>query len=205
MLTLYDYAISGNGWKVRTLLRRLERPFVIRWVDIVAGEQDQPAFRARNPVGQIPVLEDPSGTVWTESNAILETFAEGTPLLPGGHDRHRVRAWLGFEQTWIDGVISRARFRRLHPEAIPTPEVFFAAWEAEGRRALQTLDAWLADRAFMVADRFTIADIGLYAYLHVAGDGGFRMPDYPAVGRWLARVAAEPGVRALDDNPEAGC
>ncbi len=202
-LTLYDYWYSGNGWKVRTLLRYLGRPFHIRWVDILTGEQHEPWFRSKNPVGQIPVVEDPSGRIWTESNAILETFSEGTVLLPEGHPRHQVRAWLNFEQTWVDGVISRARFRRSFPEAIPTPPAFFAAWHAEGERALQILEAHLESAKFMVSDRFTVADIGLYAYVHVAQEGGFSLADYPAVGAWLERVAEEPGVLPIGNNPEA--
>jgi glutathione S-transferase len=201
-LTLYDYWFSGNGWKVRTLFRHLGRPFVIRWVDILRGEQHEAWFRAKNPVGQIPVVEQESGQIWTESNAILETMAEGTSLLPEGHLRHRVRAWLNFEQTWVDGVISRARFRRVFPAVLPTPETFFASWDAEGRRALQILDEHLRSTEYMVANRFTVADIGLYAYVHVAQDGGFRLDDYPSVTRWLQRVAGERGILPMGMNPE---
>lgn len=202
-LTLYDYWFSGNGWKVRTLFRHLGRPFTIRWVDILRGEQHEPWFRSKNPVGQVPVVEDSSGYIWTESNAILETLAEGTALLPEGHLRHRVRAWLNFEQTWIDGVISRTRFRRLFPGVVPTSESFFAAWNEDGRRALRTLEAHLGSREYMVGDHFTIADIGLYAYVHVAEDGGFCLNDYPAVSRWLERVACQRGVLPIGTNPEA--
>ncbi|MFZ5890571.1 MAG: glutathione S-transferase family protein [Myxococcota bacterium] len=200
--TLYDYWFSGNGWKVRTLLRQLERRFRIQWVDILRGEQDQPWFRAKNPVGQIPVVEDRNGRVWTESSAILETFAEGTPLLPEGHLRHQIRAWLNFEQTWVDGVISRARFRRVFPSIIPTTQPFFDAWSAEGSRALRTLDVHLKNRSYMVGERFTVADIGLYAYIHVAEEGGFQLAEYPAVVAWLERVAAAPGVLPIGTNPE---
>ena len=200
---LYDYWFSGNGWKVRTLFRHLGRPFTIRWIDILGGEQHEPWFRAKNLVEQIPVVEDASGQVWTESNAILETLSEGTALLPGGHERHQARAWLNFEQTWIDGVISRARFRRAFPDVIPTPESSFASWHAQGERALQTLEAHLASSTYLVADRFSIADIGLYAYVHVAEEGGFRLGNYPAVRAWLERVAGQPGVFPMGTNPEA--
>lgn len=202
-LVLYDYWFSGNGWKVRTLLRHLGHPFTIRWVDILRGEQHEPWFRAKNPVGQIPVVEDRSGQIWTESNAILETLSEGTALLPEGHLRHRVRAWLNFEQTWVDGVISRARFRRVFPGVVPTSPDFFATWDAEGRRALQTLEEHLRFSEYMVCDHFTVADIGLYAYVHVAGEGGFALDDYPAVTRWLQLVASERGVLPMGTNPEA--
>jgi len=87
----------------------------------------------------------------------LYDFAEGTPLLPDGHLRHQVRAWLNFEQTWVDGIISRARFRRTFPDVVPTHPMLFDIWTEEGQRALQTLDAHLASREFMVSDRFGLA------------------------------------------------
>jgi glutathione S-transferase len=202
-LTLYDYWPSGNGWRVRTLFRHLRRPFAIQWVDIIGGEQHESWFREKNPVGQVPVVEDESGRIWTESNAILETFAEGTALLPEGHSRHEVRAWLNFEQTWVDGIISRARFRRTFPDVVPTPPILFETWHAEGARALGTLETHLDSREFMVSERFTIADIALYAYVHVADEGGFELSRYRAILRWLQRVAHEPGVLPLGTNPEA--
>lgn len=202
-LTLYDYWFSGNGWRVRTLFRHLRRPFAIQWVDVVRGEQHEAWFRKKNPVGQVPVVEDESGRVWTESNAILETFAEGTPLLPEGHLRHQVRAWLNFEQTWVDGVISRARFRRTFPDVVPTDPILFEAWHAEGHRALSTLENHLDSREFMVAERFTIADMALYAYVHVAGEGGFELARYPAILRWLERISNQPGVLPFGTDPEA--
>lgn len=203
MLTLYDYQFSGNGWKVRTLLRNLGRPFTIQWVDILRGEQHEPWFVRKNPVAQVPVLEDGQGTVWTESNAILETFAQGSALLPEGHARHQVRAWLNFEQTWVDGVISRARFRLAFPDVITTPAEFFAVWAGEGERALRTLEVHLSSRPYLVADRFTVADIGLFAYSHVADEAGFRFDDYPALQQWLKRVSGQPGILPIDSNPEA--
>ncbi len=201
-LVLYDYEFSGNGWKVRTLLRHLGRPFRIRWVDILAGEQNQPWFRALNPIGQIPVLKSSDGLAWTESTAILQTFAEGTSLLPAGHAGHQVRAWMCFEQTWVDGVISRARFRRAFPHVVPTSEDFFAVWEADGRRALTTLEQHLRARRFLVDERFTIADIALFSYVHLSDEAGLALSDYPAIRRWIHSVASERGVRALSDNPE---
>jgi glutathione S-transferase len=202
-LTLYDYAFSGNGWKVRTLLRHLGRPFRIQWVDLLKGETKSEWFLAKNPVGQIPVLEDESGRVFSESSAILETFSEGTSLLPEGHERHQVRAWLNFEQTWVDGVISRSRFRRAFPNVVPTPAVLFDVWAAEGTRALETLERHLSSRTYLVAERFTIADIGLYAYVHVAPEAGFNLKTYAAASAWLCRVQAQRGVLPLDENPEA--
>ncbi|HET9953743.1 MAG TPA: glutathione S-transferase family protein [Polyangiaceae bacterium] len=200
---LYDYALSGNGWKIRTLLRHLGYPFAIHWVDILAGEQHTPWFVAKNPVAQIPVLEDSSGQVWTESNAILETMAEHTPLLPSAHARHEARAWMCFEQTWVDGVISRARFRRRFPDLIPTSPEFFEVWRGEGARALRTLERHLTARHYLVGDSFSVADISLYAYVHVAHEAGFDLDEFPNLSMWLRRISREPGVLPVHVNPEA--
>ena len=178
-------------------------PFTIRWVDLLKGEQNAPWFREKNPNGQIPLLELGSGRCLRESSAILLTLAEGSELLPGGDDRHETIAWLCFEQTRIDGIVSRARFRRLYPAAIPTPPAFFDAWLEEGNRGLRILDEHLAGRRFVVGDRFCIADIALYAYTHCAPDGGFDLIRYPAMQAWHDRIRGERGVLPLDENPEA--
>ena len=200
---LYDYPISGNGWKVRTLLRRLEIPFRIQWLDLLTGENHAPWFRAKNPAAQVPVLDLPDGRCLRESSTILAMVAEGTPLFPDGDARADILAWMAFEQTFIEGIVSRAIFRRLHPEVIETPEAFFAAWTAEGTRGLQILDAHLQARDFMVGGALTIADIALYAYTHRAELADFDLQPLPALRRWHARVRDEPGVLAFDLNPEA--
>ncbi len=202
MMTLYDFLPSGNGYKVRLTLRWLEVPFEYVEVDILRGESRTPAFLARNPFGQIPVLDLGDGTCLRESGAILVYLAEGTPLLPGDRLLHaRVLEWMGFEQTHVDGVISRARFRRMFPDAIPTQEHEFAAWYAEGHHALAVLDAHLLRRAFLVDERFTIADITMYAYVHCAAQGGFDLAPYAALPAWFERVRAERGHLAIDAVP----
>jgi glutathione S-transferase len=199
---LFDYRISGNAWKVRTLLRALQWPFSIRWVDLLAGQQHTPAFTSLTPVRQVPVLKLDDGRVLRESSAILLTLASGTSLLPEAH-RHAVTEWLCFEQSFVDGIISRARFRRLHPEAIPTPEVFFDAWREEGTRGLKILDHHLEGRDVVVGEHPTIADIALYAYTHCADEGGFDLAPFEHLRAWHDRIAALAYVRPLDDNPEA--
>ncbi len=130
-MRLYDFLPSGNGYKVRLTLRWLGMPFEYHEVDILKGESRTPSFLAKNPFGQIPVLELDDGTCLRESTAILLHLAEGTPLLPTNRlMRTRVLEWMCFEQTHVDGVISRARFRRLYPDAIPTREEEFVAWHA---------------------------------------------------------------------------
>jgi glutathione S-transferase len=201
-MRLYDFLPSGNGFKVRLALRWLGIPFVYREIDILKGESRTADFLARNPFGQIPVLELDDGTCLRESTAILVYLGEGTPLLPGDRLlRARVLEWMGFEQTHVDGVISRARFRRLYPDAIPTREAEFVAWLDEGREALEVLDHHLADRTFLVDERFTIADIAMYAYTHCAEPGGFDLTPYASMRRWFERVRAQRGHLPIDRVP----
>jgi glutathione S-transferase len=201
-MRLYDFLPSGNGYKVRLALRWLGVPFEYYPIDILKGESRTPAFLAKNPFGQIPVLELEDGTCLRESSAILVHLAEGTPLLPADRLlRTRVLEWMGFEQTHVDGVISRARFRRMFPHVIPTCEEEFVAWHAEGRDALSILDAHLATRSFLVDERFTVADIALFAYTHCAEPGGFDLTPYASLRAWFDRVRAERGFLPIDQVP----
>jgi len=193
-MRLYDFLPSGNGYKVRLTLRWLGIAFEYREVDILGSESRTQSFLAMNPFGQIPVLELDDGTFLRESTAICAYLAEGTPLFPQDKlTRARILEWMGFEQTHVDGVISRARFRRLFPHAIPTREEEFVAWYAEGKEVLEVLDSHLGGHEFLVDERFTIADITLYAYTHVADQGGFDLARFPAVTAWLNRVKMQPG------------
>jgi glutathione S-transferase len=199
---LYDYLFSGNCYKVRLLLRRLEIDFETRSVDIIAGDTNQRWFRQKNPLGQVPALELPDGTCLRESSAILMHFAEGTPLLPSpGLARTRVLEWLCFEQSNIAPVIGRARFRRAFPEAVATPPEEFEAWHRHGNRALSILEERLHDYTFLVGESFTIADIALYAYTHCADQGGFSLEPYAAVRSWIERIEEMPGHFAIDHPP----
>jgi glutathione S-transferase len=202
-MRLHDFLPSGNGYKVRLVLRWLGIPFQYDEIDILKGESRTPAFLAKNPFGQVPVLELDDGTCLRESSAILMFLAEGTPLLPEGKLlRTRVLEWMGFEQTHVDGVISRARFRRLYPHAVPTREEEFLPWYAEGRQALAVLDAHLAKHVFLVAERFTVADIALFAYTHCADQGGFDLAPYSSLKRWFERVRAQRGYLPIDQVPK---
>lgn len=201
-MRLYDFLPSGNGYKVRLALRWLGIPFEYREVDILRGESRTFDFLAKNPFGQIPVLELDDGTCLRESTAILVYLAEGTPLLPDDKLlRTRVLEWIGFEQTHVDGVISRARFRRMYPDVIPTREEEHVAWRAEGDEALRILDSHLKTRAFLVDERFTIADIALFGYTHCAPDGGFDLAPHLALRAWLSRVSEQRGFLPIDVEP----
>ena len=201
-MRLYDFLPSGNGYKVRLALRWLGIPFEYREIDILKGESRTPAFLAKNPFGQIPVLELDDGTCLRESSAILMYVAEKTPLLPDDKLlRARVLEWMSFEQAHVDGVISRARFRRMYPDAIRTRDHEFVAWGAEGREALSVLDAHLAHRSFLVDERFTIADIALFAYTHCADQGGFDLSPYARLGSWFSRMRQQTGYLPIDQIP----
>lgn len=202
MWTLYDFLESGNGYKVRLTLRELGRPFIYREVDILRGESREPWFLEKSSVGQIPVLELDDGTCLSESTAILFHVAEGSPLLPVHRlSRTRVLQWMCFEQTHVDGVISRARFRRLHPDVIPTTPAEFEAWWAQGAQALTVLNDRLSRHDYLVDDQFSIADIALYAYVHRADEGGFDLAAFPALRDWFARIEARPAYLPIDQTP----
>jgi glutathione S-transferase len=194
MLKLYDYLSSGNGYKCRLLLHQLGIPFERVELDILKGETRTPEFLEKNPNGRIPALELEDGTVLAESAAILFYLAEGTPFLPEGRvKRAQVLQWLFSEQYSHEPFIAVARFIRHflpedHPRRAELPRL-----EKGGHAALGVMERRLEGHPFLVADRYTIADIALYAYTHVADEGGFDLAPYPAVRAWLDHVAAQPG------------
>ena len=201
MLRLYDYLPSGNGYKVRLLLCQLGLPFELVERDILKGETRTPEFLAINPNGKIPVLEFEDGRRLAESNAILFYLAEGSPFLADDRwGRALTLQWLFFEQYSHEPYIAVPRFwihslnkRREWQERLKEK------WE-RGHQALAVMDRHLDGRKFLVGDRYGIADIALYAYTHVAHEGHFELADYPRVGAWLQRVAAQPGhIRITDE------
>jgi glutathione S-transferase len=201
MLKVHGMSISGNCHKVRMTLEALKLPYAWNEVDTVRGDTRTPAFLAMNPNGQVPVLEIEPGVCLPESNAIICYLASDTPLLPTDPlKRARVLQWLFFEQYSHEPYIAVARFlRRFHPDAV-SQRTLADSKMAGGYRALEVMDKHLAQKAFFVDGGYTIADIALYAYTHVAGDGGFDLARFPAVRAWLARVEAQPGyVRMRED------
>jgi glutathione S-transferase len=186
---LYDFLPSGNGYKVRLLLSQLGRRFTLVEKDIFRGETRTPDFLALNPNGRIPVLELDDGRTLAESDAILFYLAEGTPFLPEDRfARAEVLQWMFFEQYSHEPYIAVARRIRHMEGREPAADLL-----ERGRQALGVMERRLEGRRFFVDDRYTIADVALYAYTHVADEGGFDLGAYPAVRAWLARVAAQPG------------
>ncbi len=194
MLRLYDNRESRNGYKVVMLLNHLGRPFERVELDIFKGESRTPEYLAKNPAGKIPALELEDGTVLAESGAILWYLAEGTDYLPENRiGRAQVLRWICFEQNAHETSLAEARFILGHPELSRGREGdILAEKQKRGNAALALMDRHLAAHEFFAAGRYTIADMALYGYTSVAGDGGFDLSQYPAVGAWLARVAAQP-------------
>jgi glutathione S-transferase len=193
VLRLYDYLESGNGYKVRLLLTQLGVAFERVELDILQGATRTREFLRRNPNGRIPCLELEDGTHLWESNAIQFYLAEGTPFLPSGRlERAQVLQWLFFEQYSHEPYIAVVRFWH-HAGMVEANRDQLEAKVARGYAALGVMETHLHERSFFVAERYSIADIALYAYTHVAHEGGFDLSRYPAVGAWLARVRAQPG------------
>jgi glutathione S-transferase len=200
-LRLHDYSASANCYKVRLALAQLGIPYERVPVDIFAGETLTDDFAHRNPARTTPVLELEDGTHLPESGAILLYLADGTPLLPADRaGRAQVARWLLFEQADVIPPIGGLRFRLLTGRLAPD-EPRVARLRAAAQSVLEVLDAHLAGREFFAADRYTVADIALYGYLHVAHEAGVE----PAgrVARWLERVAQQPGhMNDLEPYPE---
>jgi glutathione S-transferase len=191
-MRLHDYPASANCYKVRLLAAQLGLDYERVNVDIFGGDTLTDAFARLNPARMTPVLETDDGPL-PESNAILVHLAEGTELMPDQPvARAQVMRWLFYEQAEIQSGIAGLRFRLLTGRLDPAdPSV--KARQRTGAAALDVLDGHLREHAFLAGERYSIADISVYAYVHVAGDAGFDLADYPAVRDWVGRVEATPG------------
>ena len=193
MYTLYSMQRSGNCYKVRLALAQLGIPHELVEIDIVRGESRTPEFLAINPNGRVPVLEVAPGRFIAESNAILWYVAGGTPLAPEDRiERAEALQWMFFEQNSLEPSLGAARFwltmvkggRDLQQHALEN-------WMERGYEALRVMERHLSKHRFFAAERYTVADIALYAYTHCAGESDFDLQPFPAVRGWLNRVAAE--------------
>jgi glutathione S-transferase len=199
---LYDYLDSGNGYKVRLLLAQLHLPYDWTHVDIDKGETRTADFLARNPNGRIPTLRLDDGTYLPESNAILWYLAEGSGFVPPTRlGRAQALQWLFFEQYSHEPYVATPRYICRHFPADHPRRAELPGRLEKGHAALAVMEGHLATRQFFVDDRYSIADIALYAYTHVAPDGGLELGAYPKVREWLARVAAQPDYVKLLDVP----
>jgi glutathione S-transferase len=203
MLRLHDFLDSGNGYKVRLLLHQLGLPFELVPVDILRGESRTPEFLARNPNGRIPLLELEDGTHLAESNAIQWYLAEGTPFLPEGRlGRAQALQWMFFEQYSHEPYVAVLRFWH-HSGRLEANRHLVEEKERRGYEALGVMERHLAERAYFAGGRYSIADIALYAYTHVAPEGGFDLSRFPAVQAWLGRVRSQPRHVPITWSPPA--
>jgi glutathione S-transferase len=192
-MLLYDNPVSGNCYKVRLLLAHLGLTYERREIDVVDRSGRAEQLGEVNPALQVPTLVLDDGRPLAESNAILWYLADGTPYLPeDGFARAKVLQWMFFEQYSHEPNIAVVRYWVSIAASAPRESVIDARRNA-GYEALDAMERELAGRDFLVDDRYTIADICLYAYTHVAGEGDFDLARYGAIGAWLERVAAQPG------------
>lgn len=199
MLTLYDFLPSGNGYKVRLLLHLLGRPYHLETVDLLAGETRDQAFLQKNPNGKIPVLVLEDGRLLTESNAILFYLADGTDFLPPDQfDRGQALQWMFFEQYSHEPYIAVARFWRTIAGMTAEDEAALPEKMDKGYAALTIMDRHLEKHAWFAGNNRSIADISLYAYTHVAHEGGFDLDRFPAINSWMGRIRDLPGYASIE-------
>jgi glutathione S-transferase len=201
MLRVYGDVFSGNCYKIKLLLNQLNLKH--EWVpmDLLRGDTRTEEFLARNPNGKVPVLELTNGVFLPESNAILHYLADGTPFLPHGKFQHaQVLQWMFFEQYSHEPYIATSRFIIKYLGRPADREEQLQAKVAPGHKALEVMEKHLTGHHFFVAERYTIADIALYAYTHVAHEGGFDLSGYPKINAWLSRVQAQAGYVGMSNG-----
>ena len=199
MLRFYDFHESGNGYKVRLLLSHLDIPHERIEMDILKGETRTDEYLALNPNGRIPLLVLEDGRTLAESNAILFYLAQNSEYWPeDSFLRAQVLQWMFFEQYSHEPYIAVVRFWTFAGE-LSAHEAELPERRKRGEDALDVMEKHLSQSAFFVGGRYSIADVALYAYTHVAHEGGFDLSGRPNVSAWLARVANQPGNIAIDD------
>ena len=192
MSKLYEYSPSGNCYKVRLLLTQLNIAFDRTEINILEGKSRTPEFLVKNPNGRIPVLEIAPGKFLFESNAIMFYLSEETEFFPTDKfERAQVMQWLFFEQYSHEPFIATSRVWYLIGKAQEYQEALQQK-QAPGYAALGVMEQHLAENEFFAGDRYTIADIGLFAYTHVADEGGFDLTRFPAIQTWIDRVKNQP-------------
>jgi glutathione S-transferase len=198
-LKIYGDIRSGNCYKLKLLAALLQLEYAWVHVDVLKGETRSSNFLTRNPNGKIPVLELDDGRCLSESNAILIFLARGSSFLPDtAFENARVMQWLFFEQYSHEPYIAVARFIAKFLGMPAERQAEFASKQAGGCKALGIMDAQLQKTPFIAGHSHTIADIALYAYTHVANEGGFDLSELPAINTWLDRIASQPNHVAME-------
>jgi glutathione S-transferase len=200
--TVYGMSSSGNCYKVRLLLEQLATPYDWIEIDTRSGRTRSAEFLARNPNGRVPLLELAPGRYLAESGAILCYLAEGTAFWPQDRlERAEALQWMFFEQYSHEPYIAVARFICSFLPSGHARRQELPRLHERGAAALAVMERHLAQRPFLVADTYSIADIALYAYTHAAGDGGFDLTAYPAIRAWIARTEAQPRFVSMPAAP----
>ena len=200
MFKVYGDYRSGNCYKVKLMLHLLGKEYQWIPIDILKGETQSEAFLAKNPNGKIPVLELEDGTCLWESNAILNFLADGSEFLPTEPRlRTQVLQWQFFEQYSHEPYIAVARFIQFYLNMPEDRLEEYKTTHKRGYKALKVMERQLQTTPYLVGEQYSIADIALYAYTHVAHEGGFDLTPYPAVQAWLKRVASHPRHVAMLD------
>lgn len=204
MFTVYGDLESGNCYKIKLLLSFLEIGHKWKHIDILKGESHSPEFLALNPNGKIPVLVLEDGRCLSESNAIINYLAEGSQYFPGDPwMRAQILQWQFFEQYSHEPYIAVARYINKYLGMPAAREAEYHAKQAGGHKALKLMDDHLSLRSFFVGDQLSNADISLFAYTHVAGEGGFDLAKYPSIEQWIRRVKSSENYFSMRPNEES--
>jgi glutathione S-transferase len=197
MLRFYDANISGNAWKVRLLLAQLAIPHEAVRFDLLKGEARTPGFRKQNPFGRVPyIVEDDFGLA--ESNAILLYLARGSRLLPDdARTQALIQQWMFFEQNQVELNIGVPRVLALLDQREEQARLD-SYFRPRATAALKVLERHLAQKQWLVGERYSVADIALCAYVQTAPEVGHDFAQYPAVSAWLARIRGQPGFVKLE-------
>lgn len=199
MLQLYDNVASGNAYKVRLMLAHLDLSYERIPVSVTDRSNRQDLFAGKNPALRIPVLRLEDGRFLGESNAIVWYLAEGTPYLPDDrYERGQVLQWMFFEQYDHEPNVAVARFLLHYSGEQEKHAELIAQKQRLGHKALRAMDQRLAESEFLASADYTVADVALYAYTHVAEQAGISLHEHPNVVSWLGRVAAQPGHVTID-------
>jgi glutathione S-transferase len=203
MITLHQMQVSGNCYKVRLCAHQLGIPILLKDYGLHDGTTRTPDFLAKNPNGRVPMLELEDGRCVPESGAILNWLAHGSDMIPQDRTAHaQMLQWMFFEQYSHEPYVAVARFwlKFADKEALAKKQHLVNEWHEKGNAALGVMETHLSEHDWFAGNRYSIADIALYGYTHCAEDGQFDLSHYPAVQRWLARVAATPGYIPLSET-----
>lgn len=199
MPLVYGDILSGNCYKIALLFSQLNIKHEWRETLVTRGDTKTEEFQTLNPAGQIPVVVLDDGQIFTQSNAILHYFGQGSALVPTDRLSHaRVLEWQFFEQYSHEPTIAVRRYIQKFLKLPADRRAEYDAKEAGSYRALRVMEKRLADNRFLVGDAYSLADISLYAYTHVADEGGIDLADFAGINRWLTLLQAQPGYVAME-------